>query len=180
MMTNEELHPLARDVLEAFATQSYFRSLRFSNAIAERNPTQCVRWAFNLVESFVNVSTPHEVITQSLLVIRHAIESPSADLLPELDEMSWQSWCLGTFNDESPFVQRAVARLGWASMILVGSITGIDVESKNTGIRIAVSDNGAIREMANQCGMAVDMLYTDTNDGRLMVAASFSREMAAL
>ena len=180
MMTSDELHPLARDVLEAFATHSYFRSLRFSNALAERNPTQCVRWAYNLVASFVNASTPHKVITRTLLVIRHTIESPTSEQLPQLDELSWQSWCSGSFDVESPFAQRAVARLGWASMLLVGKITGTHVESKNTGIHIAANDNGAIREMANQCGMAVDMLYTDTNDGRLMVAASFSREMAAL
>lgn len=180
MMTSDELHPLARDVLQSFATQSYFRSLRFSNAIAKRNPTQCVRWAFNLVESFVNASTPHDVITQTLLVIRHSINSPSTDQLPQLDELSYQSWCSGSFDKESPFAQRAVARLGWASMLLVGNITGTDVESRNTGFHIAANDNRAIREMANQCGMAVDMLYTDTNDGRLMVAASFSREMAAL
>lgn len=180
MMTSEELHPLARDVLQAFATQSHFRSLRFSNAIAERNPTQCVRWAFNLVESFVNLSTPHDVISQSLLVIRHSINSPSADQLPHLDDLSWRSWCSGSFDEEAPFAQRAVARLGWASMLLIGNITGRAFESRNTGIHIAANQNGAIREMANQCGMAVDMLYTDTNDGRMMVAASFSREMASL
>ncbi len=180
MMTSEELHPLARDVLAAFATQSYFRSLRFSNAIAERNPTQCVHWAFNLVEPFVNASRPHTIVTRTLAVIRNAIEFPCADQLPQLDELSWQSWCSGSFDDASPFAQRAVARLGWASMLLVGNITGTHVESEYTGIHIAANDNGAIREMANQCGMAVDMLYTNTNDGRLMVAASFSREMAAL
>jgi hypothetical protein len=65
-------------------------------------------------------------------------------------------------------------------MLLVGNITGTDIKLRNTGIHIAENDNGAVREMANQCGMAVDMLYTDTNDGRLMVAASFSREMASL
>ncbi len=179
-MTSEELHPLARDVLQAFASQSYFRSLRFSNAIAERCPTQCVRWAFNLAESFVNASTPHEVVAQLLWAIRHTIEFPSADQLPRLDELSWQSWCSGSFSDQSPFAQRAVARLGWASMLLIGKITGTDVESKYTGIHVTANDNGAMREMANQCGMAVDMQYTDTNDGRLMVAASFSREMASL
>ncbi len=179
-MTSEELHPLAREVLQAFATQSYFRSLRFSNAIAERSPTQCVRWAFNLVEPFVNASTAHQVISQTLLAIYHAIEFPSADELPRLDELSWQSWCSGSFNDQSPFAQRAVARLGWASMLLVGHTTRTPVESEYSGIHIAANDNGVIREMANQCGMAVDMLYTSTNDGRLIVAASFSREMAAL
>jgi hypothetical protein len=64
-------------------------------------------------------------------------------------------------------------------MLLIGDITGTDFESEHTGIHISANANGAIREMANQCGMAVDMIYTDTNDGRLTVAASFSREMAA-
>lgn len=81
IMTGEELHPLARDVLESFATQSYFRSLRFTNALAERNPTQCVRWTFHLVELFVKTSNPRELITQTLSVIRYTIESASADKL---------------------------------------------------------------------------------------------------
>ena len=64
-------------------------------------------------------------------------------------------------------------------MLLIGDTTGTHVESEWTGIHVSANDNGAIREMANQCGMAVDMIYTDTNVGRLMVAASFSREMTA-
>ena len=111
MMTSQDLHPLARDVLEAFATQSYFRSLRFANALAERNPTQCVRWAFSLVEPFVNASTPHEVVTRTLSAIRDAIVSQSANQLAQLDELSWQSWCSGSFDDASPFAQRAVLGL---------------------------------------------------------------------
>jgi hypothetical protein len=179
MMTSHDLHPLARDVLEAFATQSYFRSLRLANALAERDPTQCVRWAFNLVQPFVNASTPHEVVLRTLSAIGDAIATQTANQLPHLDELSYKSWCSGTFDEASPFAQRAVARLGWASMLLIGDITGTDFESEHTGIHISANANGAIREMANQFGMAVDMIYTDTNDGRLTVAASFSREMAA-
>ena len=179
MMTSHNLHPLARDVLEAFATQSYFRSLRLANALADRSPTQCVRWAFHLVEPFVSASTPHEVVTQTLSTIRHALASPSADELSQLDELSWKSWCSGSFDEESPYAQRAVARLGWASILLVGDTTKTNFESKYTGIHISAKANGVIREMANQCGMAVDMIYTHTDDGRLMVATSFSREMAA-
>ena len=47
------------------------------------------------------------------------------------------------------------------------------------GTRIASGKNGTLVEMANQCAMAVDMTFTDTADGRLMVASSFSRVMDA-
>ncbi len=179
-MTSHDLHPLARGVIEAFATQSYFRSLCLTNALAERDPTQCLRWAFNLVEPFVNALAPNDVVTRTLSAIGGAIASQPVNELSQLDELSWQSWCSGPFDEASPFAQRAVARLGWASMLLIGDTTGTRVESKYTGIHISANANGAIREMANQCGMAVDMVYTGTNDGRLMVAESFSREMAAL
>lgn len=179
MMTSHELHPLAREMLEAFASQSYFRSLRLANALADRSPTQCVRWAFTLVEEFVNASTPHEVVIEALSAIRQTIASPSAGELSKLDELSWKSWCSGSFDEKSPFAQRAVARLGWASILLIVHTTKTCFESAYTGIHISANANGEIREMANQCGMAVDMIYTDTNDGRLLVAASFSREMDA-
>lgn len=179
MTTSQNLHPLAREVLRAFAPRSYFRSLRLANVLAERNSTQCVRWAFNLVEPCVNALTPHELVTQTLSAIRHAIASPSVSDLSQLDVLSWQSWCSGSFDDASPFAQRAISRLGWASMLLIGDTTSSGVESKFTGIHISANGNGAIREMANQCGMAVDMIYNGAHDGRLMVAASFSREMDA-
>ncbi|MFO0821336.1 MAG: hypothetical protein U1A77_25560 [Pirellulales bacterium] len=127
----------------------------------------------------MNASTPHEVVIQTLSAIRHAIASPSAGELSNLDELSWKSWCSGSFDEKSPFAQRAVARLGWASILLVVDTTKTCFESQYTGIHISANTNREIRELANQCGMAVDMIYTDTNDGRLMVAASFSREMDA-
>jgi hypothetical protein len=179
MMASHDLHPLARDVLDAFATQTYFRSLRLAKALADRSPTQCVRWAFTLVEPFVNASTPHEVVTDTLAAVRNAIASPSADELAQLNELSWKSWCSGSFDERSPFAQRAVARLGWASMLLIGAATRTRFESEHTGVHISANANGAICEMANQCGMAVDMIHAGTNAGRVMVAASFSREMAA-
>lgn len=178
-MDSIDLHPLARDALEAFATQSYFRSLCLTNALAERDPVQCVRWAFNLVEPFVTASTPPEVVTRTLLAIRRAMVSQSADELSQLDELSWQSWCSGSFDERSPVAQRAVARLGWASMLLIGERTRTPIESRYTGNRISANTERMIPELANQCAMAVDMIYTESNDGRLMVAATFSREMAA-
>ncbi|MFO0819377.1 MAG: hypothetical protein U1A77_15630 [Pirellulales bacterium] len=179
MVTSHELHLLARDVLEAFAAHSYFRSIRLTNALADRSPTQCVRWTFNLVEEFVNASPPCEVAMQTLSAIRHAIAGPSADDLSELDKLSWKSWCSGSFDEQSLFAQRAVARLGWATILLVGASTKTCFDSAYTGIHISANADVQIREMANQCGMAIDMIYTGTNDGRLMVAASFSREMGA-
>jgi hypothetical protein len=177
-MTSHDLHPLARDVLETFASQSYFRSIRLTKALADRSPTQCLRWAFNLVEHFVSASTPHKVATDTLGAIAQAIASPSAEQLPQLDELSWKSWCSDSFDEQSPFAQRAVARLGWASMILIGAATGTLIKSKYLSGGTSFDANQLIGHIADQCGMAVDMIYADTNDGRLMVAASFSREMA--
>lgn len=178
IMTSHDLHPLARDMLEAFATQSYFRSVCLANALANRSPTQCVRWALNLVEPFVSASAPHEVVTQTLSAIRCIIASPSADELSELDELSWKLWCSGSFDKKTPFAQRAIARLGWASILLIADTTKTCFESKCTGIHLSADAQGVIQEMANQCGMAVDVIYAGTNDGRLMIAESFSREMA--
>ena len=152
-MTTHELHPLAREALGAFASQSYFRSHRLAYALADRSPTQCVRWTLKLVEGFVDASTPHEVVTQTLSAIHHAIASPSVETLLKLDELSWKSWCSGSFDDESPFAQRAVARLGWASMLLTTETTKTCRESAHTAIHISANANGAIRELANQCGM---------------------------
>ena len=179
MMPSHDLHPLAREALAAFAAHPYFRSLPFTNALAERDPAQCIKWALNLVERFVSRSTRSDDVTRTLSAIRRAIADQSANDLLQLDELSWQSWSSGPFDEAAPFAQRAVARLGWASILLIEYRTGTCFESRYTGLHIAANTHGMIRELANQCGMAVDMIYTDTNDGRLMVAASFSHEMAA-
>ncbi len=178
-MNSYDLHPLARETLEVFASQSYFRSLRMANALAERNATQCVRWAVNLVEPSIDVSTSGEVVTRTLAAVREAIASTSAVQLVQLDKLSEKSWCRGAFDNDSPFAQRAVARLGWASMLLVSSTTGAELECSMPGIAKSANANGIIREMANQCGMAIDMIHAQTHDGRMLIAASFSREMAA-
>lgn len=99
------------------------------------------------------------------------------DDLKRLDELAWNSWCAGSFDDSSPFLQRAAARLAWAAICLICHGTGHAFHSQFTNFQIAPGDANAIGEMANQCAMAVDMTFTDTRDGRLMVAAAFSREM---
>ena len=62
-------------------------------------------------------------------------------------------------------------------MELIGAATGTLIKSKY--LSGGTSFDADIGHLADQCGIAVDMIYTTTNDGRLMVAASFSREMAA-
>ena len=85
---------------------------------------------------------------------------------------------VGSFDESSPFLQRATARLAWAAIFLVCHSTRVPFESQfSSGFRIAGADEGALIEMANQSAMAIDMTFTGTLDGRMMVAASFSREM---
>jgi hypothetical protein len=177
MMTSPELHPIARDLLRAFAPRKYFRSNRLALTLAERAPNRCIGWAISLVEPTVDSCSPHEVVSETLIAVHDAVEAPSADKLPRLDELAWKSWSSGSFDDSLPYLQRAVARLGWAAMCLIWCKTDSAYESRYTAIGACGRDNWAIAEMANQCAMALDMTFTDNADGRLMVASSFSREM---
>ena len=176
-MPTPDLHPVARELLDAYASLPYFQSKRLTLEIAEREPSRCVIWALGLLEPTVLSSTPPNTVVDTLGKIRNSLGSPSQDALPELDELSWRCWCYGSFDDSSPYLQRAVARLGWATMLLVCRKTDTNFESRLTGIHNLVTSNGLLREMANQCAMAIDIVYAHTDDGRLMVASAFTREM---
>ena len=175
-MNSFEMHPIATEVISAFARHDYFRSNRFTTTLADRHPRQCLKWTLNLVGPCVDQSAPPDIVAKTLSASRAAAGEPSADALPLLDDLSEQSWCSGTYDDSRPFLQRAVARVGWAAMCLICATTG----AQFTGIRIAKGKNATLKEMSKQCAMAVDMTFTDTEDGRLMVASSFSRAMDAL
>lgn len=177
MTALSELHPIARELLDAYASHLYFQSKRLTAIIADRNPSRCVSWALNLVEPAILDSKPPQLIVDTLAQVRSAVEELKPSRLPVLDDLSSQCWCHESFDESSPFLQRAAARLGWAALLLICELTDTEYESKFTGIHVSAVSNGQLREMSNQCAMAVDMLYTDTNDGRLMVASAFTREM---
>ena len=171
------MHPIARELLDAFASQPYFQSNRLTATIAERNPIRCVNWTLDLVEPAVLDSKAPQIVVETLAMIRNALKELTPNAVPKLDEASSQCWCLGSFADSRPYLQRVVARLGWATILLLCKHSNTDFESQFTGIHISANINGQLRELANQCAMAIDMVYTDTNDGRLMVASAFTREM---
>ena len=176
-MAIDELHPVAREVLTAFASVGYFRSVRFCQIIAERDPTQCVEWAAQLIEHCVANSTPHGVVTETLSVIESLIESRDTDILPLLDDLAWQCWSSGSFDDESPFLQRAVARLAWATIGFVCVVTSSSFISQRVAISADADDDSGLATLVHQCASAIDMTFTETDDGRLMIAADFTRQM---
>ena len=177
MTAPSELHPIARELLDAYDSRPCFQSKRLTATIADRNPSRCVIWALNLVEPAFLDSKPPQLIVDTLAEVRSSAAEPKPSRLPVIDELSSQCWCHETFDESSPFLQRAAARLGWAALLLICKLSGIHFESKLSGIHVSANRNGHLREMSNQCAMAVDMLYTDTNEGRLMVASAFTREM---
>ena len=120
---------------------------------------------------------PVAPIANTLIKIRNTLGELAPNALPELDQLSWQCWCHGSFNERCPHLQRAVARLGWATMLLICNHANADYKSQFTGIHVSAAINGKLQELVNQCAMAVDMVYADTNGGRLVVASAFTREM---
>jgi hypothetical protein len=173
------LHPTAKALLDHFAASQFFRSDPLCAALAERDPLRCLRWAVGLVEHRVRLSSPPDLIAQTLSAIQRAIGSISPDHLPELDDLAWRSWSSDSFDAALPYLQRAVARLGWATMCLIRRSTGSAFSSQYTGLQFPNGET-ELRELVAQCAMALDISYTDTLDGRMLVAFTFSREMAAL
>lgn len=173
-----DVHPVARDVLDAFASDAYFRSNRLCQALAERSPKQCVNWAIGLVEFRINSSSPNEMVAHTLKSIHAALRVPSPDALSLLDELGWKSWSSDSFDKQAPFLQRAAARMAWATMCLICHSTS--TEFKSQSFDLSGGDRNLLAEMASQCAMAVDITNSESEDGRLMVAASFSREMKDL
>ena len=174
------LHPVARQLLEAFALTNYFRSVRLCQALAERDPAGCLYWAAELLAPTIAASTPHEVVTETLRVVRSQIDSPDPDCLPLLDELAWNCWSSGSFDMDSPFLQRAVARLAWAAIGLVCVVTSSSFRSERVAVAASVSDGTGMATLVHQCASAIDMIHTGSQDGRLMVAADFTRRMKSL
>ncbi|MEO1527068.1 MAG: hypothetical protein AAFX06_16640 [Planctomycetota bacterium] len=181
MTSDDELHPIARALLSSFASSAYFRSNRMAVAIAERDPAEWVAWALAAVNRFLASSAPHETAQRTLRIVEDALGSLSPKTLEYLDEWSSRSWCSESIDEAAPFAQRAIARLGWATILLIclstNSEFGFDESGIAVGVGIAANNNGYLREMANQCAAAVDMIYGRTPEGRLLIATSFSQCM---
>ncbi len=175
-----QLHPIANEVLQASLKDGYFQSNRFCQAIAERKPEQCVQWSVNLVAPYISQSNPSDDgLHEALTFIRDAMRDCSEDTLAELDQRAWALWSSKS-SDATPYLHRSVARLAWATICLICDVRSMQFASAFVGIRLAPDDRNVTVELANQCAMAIDMTITQTDDGRLAVAQSFSREMALL
>lgn len=175
-MDPAELHPMAREFLDVFAPTNYFRSVRLCQAIADQDPARCLKWAAGLLAPSIAASTPPDIVTETLKVVGSQIETPDPAALLLLDDLAWQCWSSGSFDDDSPFLQRAVARLAWAAIGLVCAITSSSFNSEHVVILADASDGSGIATLVNQCALAIDMI-NETQDGRLMIAADFSRQM---
>lgn len=170
-----ELHPAARDVLQTFATEGYFRSNRLCQTLAQIDPLHCLNWAVRLVKHRLNEVLMPDVVGETLQCVQSGIQQCSPDLLPRLDELASKCWCCGIHDESAPFVERAFARLAWATMCWICHATPFYYASAHVDLHH--TSHGWLLEMTNQCAMAIDMTNTRSEDGRLMVAASFTREM---
>ena len=176
-MLIDELHPIARDLLTAFASQEFFLSNRLCQIVAERDPALCVAWATRLIEASLTETSPHAVVTETLTLVTSLIALPNENSLLRLDDLASQCWCSGSFDDSKPYLQRAVARLAWATIGMVCFVMHCSFTSERVGISADSNDGSAIKIVVQQSASAIDMTYTEANDGRLMVAADFTRLM---
>lgn len=170
-----DLHPAARDVLQTFATEKYFRSNRLCQAVAQIDPQHCLNWAVRLVTHHLNEVLMPDVVGETLQCVQSGIQQCATELLPRLDELASKCWCCGSHDESAPFVERAFARLAWATMCWICHASSFRYITRHVGLPPASDD--WLLEMTNQCAMAIDMTNTQSEDGRLMVAASFTREM---
>ena len=179
-MYPSELHSVARQLLDAFAPTNYFRSVRLCQAIADQDPCRCLKWATELLTPSIAGSTPHDVVVETMELVASQIAHPDPNCLPLLDDLASQCWSSGSFDDDSPFLQRAVARLAWAAIGLVCVVTSSSFNSERVAISADANDGSAKATLVHQCASTIDMIHTQSQDGRLMVAADFTRQMKSL
>lgn len=178
VMNATKMHSLAHEFLLRWES-GYASSKPLCKTLAKHNPRQCVTWAFGLVEPYVNASSPHDIVIETLNSLNAAIPPCSADDLPRLNELALLSWSSGSFDGSSPYLQKAVARLAWATMHLICHVASCSFESES-GTHFGIDKESAFTELVGQCSMAIDMIWNETNEGRLLIASSFSREMETL
>ena len=179
-MVVDELHPIARDSISAFTEHGYFRSIRLCHVVASVSPAECVAWATRLIEPAVSESNQHPIVVETLTLVKSLTATPTADALLGLDALAWQCWTAGRFDDSKPYLQRAVARLAWATIGLVCLTDRCAFASERVAITADPDDNSAIKTLVYQSASAIDMTHTRSDNGRLMVALDFSHLMERL
>ena len=172
-----ELHPLASEVLQARDEHGVFQSNRLCHGIAQQSPKKCVQWAIGLVASHIAEANQNNDLRQAVDEIRDATESGSSESLSTLDQLASNSWYS---TDHDPYLSRAVARLAWATICLICHEKSLSFKSAFVNLQVGEGHRIAIREMANQSAMAIDLTVSRLEDGPSQVATSFSREMNLL
>ncbi len=175
-MPTDKLHPLAIEVLESYAGQSYFTSIHFCREIAKRSNDQCVAWVADVVSCRILMTEPPVVVSKSLELAKIACREMDSSLRTELDDMAWQTWCIGPYDDSSPYLQRAVSRVCWATIALISHHRNSSFESQHVAIDFHPQDV-ALKTMFTQCTGAVNMIHARTEGGRLTIASEFTRAM---
>jgi len=175
-MPTDKLHPLAIEVLESYADQSYFTSIHFCREIAKRGNDQCVAWVADVVSNRVLITEPPMVVSKSLELAQIACRDMDSSVRTELDDIAWQTWCIGPYDDSSPYLQRAVSRVCWATIALISHYRNSPFESQYVAIDFQPQDV-ALQTMFTQCSGAVNMIHARTEGGRLAIASEFTLAM---
>ena len=178
-MDFSDLHPIAREVLAAFSERDYFRSNKLCRTVAETCPQRCVDWAFRTASPTILSVPPPSIVSDTISLVERALICDEAALLPELDAAATASWSSGSYSEDSPYLQRAAARLAWATMCRISHATGADFDTQFAGVANGAR-NDAFTEMVNQSAMAIDMTNCSSNDTRLSIALAFTKEMDSL
>ena len=178
-MDFSDLHPTAREVLAAFSEHEYFRSNELCRTVAEICPQRCVDWAFRTTSPILHSVPPPSIVSDTIALVERTLTRDDSAILPDLDAAATASWSSGSYNDDSPYLQRAAARLAWATMCRISYATGDDFDTQFAGVANGARKD-AFTEMVNQCAMAIDMTSGNSNDSRLAIASAFTDEMEAL
>lgn len=178
-MNSSKLHPVAREVLAAFSEYDYFCSNKLCRAVAELCPQRSVDWAFRIASPpILSVSQP-SIVNTTIKLVQRSLTCDATDALSGLDHAATASWSSGSYCESAPYLQRAAARLAWATMCRISHVTGAGFDTQFAGVANGARED-AFTEMVNQSAMAIDMTNGSSNDSRLMIASSFSIEMDAL
>jgi hypothetical protein len=177
MAESSELHPVAAESLHVSAAVGYFVTLKMASELAGRDPAACTRWVFEIVEPEIRRVTSVDEVLRALVLVQSTLKQPSSSALPELDQVAWSAWTCDFDYSTAPFyAHRAASRLAWAAMGLAAYTHDCRYQSRYLGGEIGGCKQG-LEMVISQCACVLGMTFSDNEDGRLMVARSFSSVM---
>ena len=174
------MHPIAVEAIQKSAEFGCFLPKRMVTILADIDPARCVRWAYELVAPEVKRVNSTGVVSQTLCAVGSAIDDPVVSYLPTLDRLAWESWTCDFEYSVTPFYfHRASSRLAWATMGLIVVTHDTNYECQFLCGPIAGRDAG-FGMVISECAASLSMTFSDSDDGCLMVAQSFSLLMDSL